>query len=164
MSEQTGDAVPEWNPLATVEPVVEPLRASGGRASVTYRRWTGRERLAYEDAITERLMTKDQHDEETVKLGTLRLFAVSLTVVGSSGFPPRADGSPFLSGSREQREADLLAITDPDTFAEIRDTATRIQPLPTADAGDRDETPAGGAEGNRFPTGSTPPDGTPPVA
>lgn len=156
MTEQTGETVPEWNPLATIEPIVEPLKVSGGRASVTYRRWSGRERLAYEDAITERLMTKDQHDEETVLLGTLRLFATSLTVIGATGFPER-DGRPMFTGTREQREADLLAC-DPDTFDEIRETATRIQPLPSADKGE-EKPDDGGAEGNPSPTASTPPAG-----
>lgn len=126
----------EWNPLATVDPIEVPIKASGGRASIVCRPWTGRERLAYEDAITEKLLTTDERTgDDTVKLGSLKLFAVSLTIVDSRGFP-EIDGRRMLTGTREQRESDLLAITDADAYREIVDEALRIQPLPTAETSD----------------------------
>jgi hypothetical protein len=155
---ETTPAVVEWNPLEEIRPETVPLEASGGRASVTYRRWTGRERLAYEDAITQRMLTTDERDgSDTVKIGTLRLFAASLTIVASSGFPETPDGRPFLSGTRAEREADLLRITDRPTYDEILRTANRIQPLPSqeSDAGDPDDDEDGDA-GDPSPTPSTP--------
>lgn len=157
--DQTAPAA-EWNPLATVDPIEVPLKSSGGRAFLVCRPWTGRERLAYEDAITERLLTTDERTgDDTVKLGSLKLFAVSLTIVGSKGFPLR-NGRPMLSGTREEREDDLLAITDADAYREILDEALRVQPLPSIGKSDEDEetdddedpsrtppTPAAGTDG-----------------
>lgn len=135
----------DWNPLASVEPVTIPLDVSkdddgNPRASIILRKWTGRERLAYEDALTERMLTSDQKGEETVKIGTLRLYAISLTVVGAEGFPTRPDGSELFAGGREAVEQDLLAL-DPATFAEIRKHALALQPLPSlgGDADDKDD-------------------------
>lgn len=161
MTETPAQTVPEWNPLASVEPVKTPLAVSGGRASIILRRWTGRERLAYEDAITERMLTKDGAGEETVKIGTLRLYAISLTVVGEEGFPTRPDGSRLFTGGREAVESDLLAL-DPDTFDEIRKRALELQPLPSAGGdesskGDDDESelpdPSSASSTSQTPTG-----------
>lgn len=124
---------PEWNPLQRPAPETVPLKASGGQASITYRTWSGRERLAYEDALTQRLLTTDERDgSDTVKMGSLRLYAVSLTIVGSSGFEAFA-GPGFLQGDREKVEADLLKVTDSDTYGEIVAEALRVQPLPRMD-------------------------------
>lgn len=144
--------VPEWNPLATLETTRHPLKVSGGRAAILCRRWSGADRLAYEDALTERMMTKDTAGEETVKIGTLRLFAISITVRGAEGFPER-DGRPMFTGSRADVEADLLAL-DPDTYDEIRAIALDVQPLPSAKdtTGEDDDT----AGDDPFPTPSTP--------
>lgn len=143
MTEQSVEsAVPEWNPLAKREIVRHPLKVSGGRAAVLLRRWSGRERLAYEDALTERMMQLDSSGEETVRIGTLRLFAATLTIVGSEGFPvelDERDGRAFLTGTREQIEADLLSITDTTTLDEIRKAATDVQPLPSAAGDDQDD-------------------------
>lgn len=153
------DAPAEWNPLAEVTPETIPLEASGGRCSIKYRRWTGRERLAYEDAITEKLLTTDERTgDDTVRLGSMRLFAASLTIVGSEGFELIGlDG--FLQGNRSEREADLLKITDPDTYSEIIRTATRIQPLPGSEnaGGKGDEETDDDGDPSRTP--STPPTG-----
>lgn len=164
MTEQQTDAVvPVWDPLATVEPTTVPLEASGGRASVTYRPWSGRERLAFEDATTERFLTTGTDGDETIRMGSYTLFAVSLTVVGSDGFPSAADGRVFLTGTREQREADLLSIAHAPTFQEIRRTALKVQPLPRAEeaaagvADDEDDGDEGSPEGNPSPTSSTSP-------
>lgn len=136
--------VPEWNPLELAAPETKPLASSGGRASIVVRRWSGRDRLAYEDAVTEQMMTKDQRGEDTVKVGSYRLFALSLTVVGSVGFDRfasdarRADTSvPFLGGDRASREADLLLLNG-DTYDEIRRIATKHQPLPRMDDEEKD--------------------------
>lgn len=150
------NAPAEWNPLGEVTPETIPLEASGGRCSIKYRRWTGRERLAYEDAITEKLLTTDERTgDDTVRLGSMRLFAASLTIVGSEGFEiVGLDG--FLQGDRESREEDLLKITDPDTYSEIIRTATRIQPLPGSEnAGKRDGETDDDEDPSRTP--STPP-------
>lgn len=162
----------DWNPLATVEPVTLPLDVAGvlddgsPRATITLARWSGRQRLAYEDAITSRMLTTDERDgSDTVKIGTLRLFATSLTVVGCSGFPSRADGSPLFTARpgmdlRSAVEADLLAL-DGATFAEIRDKAMKVQPLPSSDDGDGDENAKDDADEaeapDPFPTPSTSP-------
>lgn len=130
--------VQEWNPLRRAEPETIPLKVSGGEASLTYRRWSGRERLAYEDALTERFLTTDERDgTDTVKLGSMRLYAVSLTIVGSSGFE-RFAGPDFLQGDRAKIERDLLMIDDEDTYAEIMETALRVQPLPRQDKADEE--------------------------
>lgn len=128
----------EWNPLAQVTTTRHPLKVSGGRAAVLLRKWSGRERLAYEDALTERMLTLDQAGDETVKIGTLRLYGVSLTVVGSEGFPPRADGTPMFTGDRELREADLLAL-EPETYTEVREAALEYQPLPSMGGDKKDD-------------------------
>lgn len=148
-------AAPEWNPLATLTTTRHPLKVSGGKAAILCRRWDGATRLAYEDAITERMLTEDGRGEETVKIGTLRLFAVSLTVRGSEGFPEREPGRAMFAGTREQVEADLLAL-DPDTFDEIRKIALDVQPLPSAKGDDAkdDEDSADGDD--PFLTPSTP--------
>lgn len=159
MSDENSTPPVEWNPLAELTPQRIPLKASGGRAAVLYRPWSGRESLAYEDAITERLLTVDQAGEETVRMGAMRLFAASLTIVGSEGFPKAADGRDYFTGTREQRESDLLAITDPATYSEIRDTALRVQPLPTA-GGQESEDDEDGGEGSPSPTVSTSPTDT----
>lgn len=160
------EPVPEWNPLASTAVQVIPLKVSGGRAHVHYRPWSGRERLAYEDAVAVRFLAKDAEGEESVLMGTLRLYAISLTVVGSEGFPPGpVNDSPtprlFLSGTREQREADLLAL-DAATYTEIRETAFRVQPLPTL-AGD-DGPGDGDDDADPSRTPSTPQAAAPPAA
>jgi hypothetical protein len=152
---QAPEPVAEWNPLAKIEPVTVPLKVSGGRASIILRRWTGRERLAYEDALTELMLVTDSRGEDTVKIGTMRLWAVSLTVVGCVGFPNRPDGTPLFAGnSREETEQDLLAL-DPDTFNEIREHALKLQPLPSA-AEDEDDPDEGDGEGDLPDPSSTP--------
>jgi hypothetical protein len=95
-----------------------------------------------------------------VKIGTLRLFAVSLTIVGSTGFG--RDG--FLAGDRASREADLLSISDPDTYDEILRHALEVQPLPSAkdddepkDAGD-DEDPSETSRTHPTPTDDVDPE------
>lgn len=132
----------EWNPLATTVPQRCPLKVSGGRAYVDYRPWSGRERLAFEDAIGVRFLVEEG---ETVLIGSMRAYGVALTVVGSAGFPPPGDGSPraFLTGTVDQRLEDLLAL-DAETYDEIRTTALRVQPLPRLDADDA--TPAAGSD------------------
>lgn len=152
MTENTVEAVPEWNPLATTEPETHPLKASGGRATVLLAPWTGRERLAYEDALTERMLTEDENGETTVRMGTLRLFAISLTIKGSTGFG--VDG--FLSGDRAKVEADLLSITDAKTFEEIRDLALKVQPLPSQDNSSDDDEDAGEDPSETSSTQATP--------
>lgn len=137
-------ALVEWNPLATTAPQRIPLKVSGGRATVDYRPWSGRERLAFEDAIGVRFLTKDEEGEGSVLIGSMRAYGVALTVVGSSGFPPLDERDrPFLTGTVDQRLADLLAL-DAETYDEIRSTALRIQPLPRLDADDA--TPAAGSD------------------
>jgi hypothetical protein len=165
----TLDEEPEWNPLEELRPITLPLAVSRGRASVTFRKWSGRERLAYEDALTQRMLVRragaaagsgeddEDDDDRTVAIGTLRLFAASLTVRGSSGFPNVRDG--FLSGTREDVETDLLAITDDDTYREILELATKIQPLPSAGKSDdkSDAETKRDDDGDPSPGSSTPP-------
>jgi hypothetical protein len=146
--EETAQVEAEWNPLRKLEPEWFPVEASKNaagkpRAWVLLRKWSGRERLAYEDAITEKMLTKDTAGEETIRLGTLRLFACSLTIVGQKGFPTRVDGSALFSGERQRVQADLLDL-EPDAYNEIRELALKVQPLPsenqeeTAKKGDDD--------------------------
>lgn len=151
----------EWNPLAEPEPVTRELKVSGGKASVTYRRWTGRERLAYEDAMTVRILVLDESGDQTVLMGTLAIFQTALTVQSSDGFG--VDG--FLSGDVAKRESDLLSITDRKTLLEIVRTAREIQPPPgvddTAEKTEPDDPddpddPEGGEEGDPSPTPPTP--------
>lgn len=123
-----------WNPLATLPDEWRDLEVSGGRARVLFRRWSGRERLAYDDALTSRMLTTADDGVEVVKLGTLRLFGATLTIHGSEGFPEREDGREFLTGTRDQVEADLLSITDEATLVEILRHAREVQPLPGQDA------------------------------
>lgn len=129
--------VPEWNPLETLAPQRIPLKVSGGRAAVLYRRWSGRERLAYEDALTVKFLTPDAAGGDTVLLGSMRLYAVALTVVGTDGFPGDFDVT-MSHGSVEEKIANLLLL-DPATMNEIRDTALKVQPLPRADDGLEDK-------------------------
>lgn len=156
MHDGDGAAVAEWNPLARRDPVTRTLKTSGGRASITCQPWSGRERLAYEDAMTVRMLAEDERGEDTVKIGTLRLFAMSLTIIGSSGFPKRADGTDMFTGGAARVEADLLSIGDPKVYDEIRDIALEVQPLPKADNAPSDD--EGDGEGSDpSPTPSTPP-------
>lgn len=144
----------EWNPLEVGKVERIPLDVSGGRAAILCRRWSGRERLAYEDAITERLLQTEQRTgEDTVKIGSLRLFAASLTIIGSEGFDPFVGRPGFLQGSRDEREADLLQIGDPDTYDEILRHAMRVQPLPSAGG---DDEKSGGTDEDPSRTLSTP--------
>lgn len=153
----TNDSTPpdDWNPLATIEPETRPLKRSGGRISVTYRRWTGRERLAFEDILTQRMMTKDEAGGDTIKIGTLRLYASTLTIQGSTGFETFGAREGFLSGTPKEIEDDLLSITDEKLRNEIVETAREIQPLPKI--GDDDEDSDGGDDDgdDPFPTPST---------
>lgn len=153
-------AASEWNPLESLEDVTRPLKVSGGRATVTLRKWSGRERLAYEDALTQRMLVKKarrdgeepgEDDEDTVAIGTLRLYAASLTVRRSTGFPPATDGRSFLSGTREQVEGDLLTITHGETYSEILRLALEVQPLPKAVSSDEDEDGDDGDDPSRTP-------------
>jgi len=145
----------EWNPLRVGKVERIPLEVSGGRAAILCRRWSGRERLAYEDAITERLLQTEQRTgEDTIKIGSLRLFAASLTIIGSEGFETFGlDG--FLQGDRPSREEDLLKITDPDTYDEVLRHAMRVQPLPSA-GGDDDKSKGGESAEDPSRTLSTP--------
>ena len=158
MSEQTAEIpVPEWNPFLVPTPETRTLTSSPNGASVTFARWTGRERLAYEDALTERLMTKvESDDSDTVKIGTMRLLSVALTVRGSSGFPMMSDGRAFLEGTPRQRENDLLLLGDSDVYDEIAKYALEIQPLPRVDGGDNADGEEGEEGEDPFPTPSTP--------
>jgi hypothetical protein len=143
----------EWNPLARREPVTVPLECSGGQASATYAPWSARERLAYEDAMTTRLLTEDGAGEETVRLGTMRLVALGLTLQRLDGFPP---------GYEEPTEEHLLTL-DAEVYAEILRHALEVQPLPS---GDKPDEPAAELEGDTaeggdpFPTPPTPPTGS----
>lgn len=164
----------EWNPLAKLEPERRALAVSdmgdGPTAWVDYRRWSGRERLAYEDALTERSMTQDQRGEDTVRLGTLRLIAVSLTIVGWEAYGvdedgtrrpiTRPDGSPMFSGDRTAVEQDLLAL-DPDTYDEIRRTALEIQPPPSLGGEDVSASADDDASAKALPGGESDPSPTP---
>jgi hypothetical protein len=145
----------EWNPLEVGKVERIPLDVSGGRAAILCRRWSGRERLAYEDAITERLLQTEQRTgEDTIKIGSLRLFAASLTIIGSEGFDPFVGRPGFLQGERPEREADLLQIGDPETYDEILRHAMRVQPLPSAGGGDDEK--SGGTDQDPSRTLSTP--------
>lgn len=147
------EAVPEWNPLAELVDEIVPLEVSGGRATIVLRRWSGRERLAYEDAITQKMLTTDERTgEDTVKIGTLRMYAATLTIRGSSGFPVEG----FLSGPREKVEADLLSITDRETFSEILRHALRVQPLPSQESAAGDDGDDDEDGDDPFPTPRTP--------
>ena len=81
-----------WNPTKAPITKVHPVEASRdgkgkARASVTFRSWRGRERLAYEDVSILRMIRTDADGEDTMLLGRLRTFAAALTIVDSTGFP-----------------------------------------------------------------------------
>lgn len=145
-------AAPEWNPVSTIETVRVPLEVSGGRAAVLLRRWSGRQRLAYDDAVVTRALATDEAGLETVKFGSLGIIRTALTVVGSDGFPGVEDG--FLAGDPAKVEADLLSITDLPTLREIITLAREHQPT-SADT-TADDAPAAGGEGDADPS-RTPP-------
>lgn len=115
-----------WNPIASRDPVVVPVPSSEGAATVTLRPWTARERLAYEDAMLVRAYTKTEEDTDTVRLGMLRLLHLSLTIVGSSGFP---DGFDVSGTDPRTREASLLSLSD-EVFEELSRLAAEVQPVP----------------------------------
>lgn len=140
-----------WDPLAKRDPVTLPIKSSGGEASATFRPWSGRERLAYEDAMTIRLLAEDGAGSETVRLGTMRLVALTLTLVELHGFPP---------GYEHPTEDQLLEL-DSGVLGELVTLSLEVQPLPSA-ADDEDdvEEPAEGSEGSD--PSRTPP--TPPAA
>ena len=128
----------DWNPVQTTEDVVEALDVSGGRASITMRPWSGRERLAYEDAVVTRALTTDAEGDDTARLGTLRLVAMSLTLRGAAGFPNRPDGSAMFTKTKGRAlatciEDDLLTLNEA-TFAEIQLRCLTVNPLPGSQA------------------------------
>lgn len=130
---------PVWNPLATLAPKIHALevaKAHGVKMSITLRPWTAKHRLMYEDlSPTLQVAVPDQLDDDgdalqMMKLGSLKLLGAALTVIGSDGFAMAEDGRPFLSGSLDQRRADLAQITDPALYEEIIEAALNFEPLP----------------------------------
>jgi hypothetical protein len=136
----TVETVPEkvWDPLQTSAPKIHRLAVAkrhGRDMAITLRPWSAKHRMAYEDiAPTLQAPVPGQVDEDgdevwQVQMGSIKLLGASLTVIGSSGFPD-VDGRPFLTGSREQRQADLGSIGDIALFEEILEAALEFEPLP----------------------------------
>lgn len=130
------------------------------RASVTLRRWSGRERLAYEDALFSRMLTEAADGSDMLLLGSLKSYGAALTIVDSTGFAPADDDRPFLTGTAQQREDDLLTL-NVDVMDEIRAAALDFQPLPRGEVDEVEETPAD-SEADLPDPSPTPP--TPPAA
>lgn len=137
-----------WNPLARREPQTFPLEVSGGVATATFRPWSARERLAYEDRTLE-LIGSDADGNATMLMGRLNALALTLTIVEWSGFPETVsrmvDGEKPGDDRRELVETlDLRKLShveelDPDTYAELVRHARSVQPLPGFDRGEDEE-------------------------
>lgn len=138
------EAVPEkvWDPLQPAAPkthVLEVARAHGVEMSITLRPWTARQRMVYEDTSPTLLVElegqfdKDGDQLVQMKLGALKVLGAALTIIGSSGFA-LIDGRPFLTGTLDQKRADLLSIADIALFHEITEAALAFEPLPGSTA------------------------------
>lgn len=153
----------EWNPLAEAEVVWRDVPSSRGAAKIAGRRWSGRERMAYEDAMTTAGIVVDapagdvtvDEDRTTVRMGELRLVAATLTLVDAAGFP-EIDGEPFDPSKRDH----LLAVTGR-VLAEILTIAGEIQPLPGNEDDDEEPDDQADAEAGLDDPSPTPP--TPPA-
>lgn len=158
-----------WNPVARRDPETRPLECSGGRATATYRPWSARERLAYEDTLTTRMLDEDTRGEETVRLGTMKLIALTLTLDSVTGFPPEVEVDDFEvervpdpDGGKgavrlvrkpvkrtvpfNPKDERCLLVLDSTTYGELVKHALDVQPLPSA--GDDDEDDAADPNGN----------------
>lgn len=166
------ETVPEpvWNPLQSSAPEVKPLRIAkdhGVDMSITLKKWTGRERLTYEDAMTSRFLVEtsgvddDGDTNRAMLVGSLKAYGAALTVIASQGFPPAEDGRPFLTGTHENRIADLRSIVDGDLFDEIIELALDFQPLPGSGEEARRRAAAKKAAGTDTPAGGPDPSRTP---
>lgn len=167
-----------WNPLGRPDPVTLPLEVSGGKASATFRAWSARERLAYEDRSLS-ILGKDADGEATVRMGQLNALALTLTLVSVDGFPSTVtregpDGEK-LEEPLDLRRIEHLYELDAATYAELVKLSRTVQPLPgfeelggdeepqdgdSSSAGDDPDAEDDGPELDPTTTSSTPPAGS----
>lgn len=120
-----------WDPKAkriAVRKEIESSRDSRGRARawIEVTPWGARERLAYENRMSEAIRFVLDPDNDNVKVrrvmpGKLRVMSVQLSVTGSHGFGDDAD-----FGSEE-----WLGSLDAEVFEEVASLVLEVQPLPT---------------------------------
>ncbi len=159
-----------WDPTARPVDVVLPLNSSGGEASVVLRRWTARERIAYEDRMTSFYHDKKDGQSE-VLIGSLRLHGACLTIQRVEGFPPgftvtyeqnvKEKGGKVrrmpVTQPFDPRLPEHLMCLSPEVFDEIVTLALEVQPLPgseedAADKGDEDDEADGEGEQGEDPS------------
>lgn len=116
-----------WSPFALPETVTVPLRCSEGAATATFRGWTAREQLAYEDEATMLLGEAGAGAQTQIPavIGGLRRIALRLTLQAVDGFPDVEPGVPF--DPHDDRHLDRL---DVNTYTELIEHAEQVQPLP----------------------------------
>lgn len=149
-TETTTSSATGWNPLGRPDPVTYPLEVSGGRATATFRAWSARERLAYEDRSLS-ILGKDADGEATVRMGQLNALALSLTLVSVDGFPAeivrRGPDDEEIREPLDLRRLEHLVELDASTYAELVQLSRKVQPLPGFDSSeDEDGDKAEGGE------------------
>lgn len=135
-----------WDPFASRALVTRELKVSDGQARASFRAWSAREKLAYEDGLTVRLMDSDRNGDDTVRIGTMRLLALALTIQSVEGFPDEITveqvekGKTVLVRERfDPRNEDHLLALDEATYDELVEIALDVQPLPGMGKGAGDE-------------------------
>lgn len=135
MTEETTSAT-GWNPLARRDPVTKPLAVSHGEATATFRPWSARERLAYEDRSLG-MIGSDEAGNATMRMGRVNALAISLTIDSWTGFPEKVTrpvDDEDVEETFDLRRLEHVELLDPDTYAELAKHARAVQPLPGFDA------------------------------
>lgn len=142
MTEMTSSGT-GWNPLAKRDPQTFPLECSGGAAKATFRPWSARERLAYEDRSLS-LIGSDENGDATMRMGRVNALALSLTIASVDGFPATVeverDGKIDVE-PLDLRKLEHLELLDPNVYHELVTLSRKVQPLPGFDDRDEDEEP-----------------------
>lgn len=161
-----------WNPLAPSDVQTFPLECSRDddgvpQAHATFRPWSGRERLAYDDAVIASLLGKTDDGSATFRMGALTAVAISLSLVSVDGFPDELELEREVDGEtrvvREPlnlRDRAHLERMAPEVVTELGQLARRVQPLPgfAPVEAERDDQDGEGEQGeDPSPTPSTPP-------
>lgn len=130
-----------WTFAPPPPPVVRSLTlydADGGvhQASITCTPWDARARLRYSDLTSADVYDRDPITGQSyIRMATVTLLAVSVTVTAAEGFPPvtvkRGTPDEAVETFDPTRVDHLLALPA-DVLAEVRRHALDVQPLPTA--------------------------------